>query len=220
MLGVALLSAVCSGPNTPTPLPQSAGPSPTPLGPYDVTLEVYEDAPEGPRPIPSAFVVVDFHRPGESFTTGVGFLTDVNGRSVFPNVAHGTTVKIRSDKNGFHQPCSVGETVVSASTLRLELVRNGSRPRVPTSPVLSGMVYMTSPKGREPAVDLGIGYMANCTGLVEMYGRTDDQGRYLFCRVPPGPGCIYMFWGSEGEFEKRVPVNISGDLAVDIDVDK
>ena len=189
-------------------------------GPYDVTLEVFEDAPEGTRPVASARGIFHFHRPGESFTTGDGFVTDEDGRRVFPHVPHGTVVKIRADKSGFYQPCTVGETVVSASTLRLELVRSGSRPRAPASPVLSGMVYRTTPQGREPVVNLAIGYIAGCGGLIVPYGRTDDQGRYLFCRVPPGPGCVYMFWGFESEFEKRVPVNVSGDLQLDIDFEK
>lgn len=221
LIGIGLLTAVCSGPGmtTPTP-PGGGGGTPPPSGLYDLTLEVYEDAPEGQRPVPAARGHLDYQRPGENFGTGDGFVTDDNGRYVFPHVLHGTTLRIRADKSGFYQPCCVGATVTAESTLRLELVRRGTWPRVLTSPVLSGMVYTETPQGRQPVVDLAIGYLTACTGLVQVYGRTDDQGRYVFCRLPPGPGCVYMFWGEESEFEKRVPVNITGDRILDIDFGK
>ena len=221
LVGAGLLTAACSSPSTPTPTtPPGGGGSPT-GGLYDVTLEVFEDAPPGFRPIAGARGTIDFRRPGDNFSTGNGFQTDDDGRYVFPHMAHGTAVKIRADQGGYYQPCAVGASITSASTLRLELVKAGSQPRILASPVLSGMVYTNGPLGREPVADLAIGYMSGCRGLVEVYGRTDEQGRYLFCRLPPGPGCLLMYWGWDSEFEKQVPLNIgSGDLVVDVDLSK
>lgn len=220
---LTLLVAVCGPPASPTPAPgPGGGGTPAPNNSlYDLTLEVFEDTADGPRPVPAVRGIFEYQRPGDNYNTGDGFVTDENGRRVFPHVLHGTTVKFRADKSFFYQPCCVGATVTAESTLRLELVRSGTFPRTPASPVLSGMVYTSTPQGRQPVVDLAIGYLSSCTGLVQVYGRTDDQGRYLFCRLPPGPGCVYMFWGFESEFEKRVPVNITSvDLVLDIDFGK
>ncbi|HSC27175.1 MAG TPA: hypothetical protein VLD67_07875 [Vicinamibacterales bacterium] len=208
---LAVLAAACSTPNTPTPAPDGTGL-------YDVTLEVFEQTPAGPQPVPSPRGMFYFHRPGDSYSTGNGFVAGEDGRHVFPHIPHGTEVKVRADKSSYHQPCSVGSRVVGNSTLRLELVRPGSQPGVWVSPILSGMVYRTTPQGREPVIGQAIGYIANCRGLVEAYGRTDGNGRYAFCRLPRGPGCVDTYWGFESEFGKQVLVNITGDLVVDIDI--
>jgi hypothetical protein len=222
-IGVAaLLATVCSPPAQPTPQPNPGGtvpPTPT-VELHDLTLEVFEDTREGPRPVADVRGVFWFHRPGDSYSTGDGFTTDADGRKVFPHLPHGTEVRIRADKGYFYQLCCVGATVTAATTLRLELVNRGSRPSVLTSPVLSGMVYTETPQGRQPVVDVAIGYQRGCAGLIEVYARTDEQGRYLFCRLPPGPGCVFMYWGEDSEFQKKVPVTISGDLVLDIDFGK
>ena len=185
---------------------------------HDLTLVVVEGTPGGLRPVPFPVGMFSYHRPGESYGTGDSFVGDADGRKVFPHVLHGTDVRFLGFRSGYTQPCFVGGRVVAESTMQLELVTRGSRPRVLDSPTLSGTVYNNTPDGRAPVPDLQIQFMGGAHGLTLVHGWTDSAGRYEFCRLPRGPGKLVMRWGFDSEFGKEVHLNITGDQVADVEI--
>jgi hypothetical protein len=218
-MALAALQASCGTTSPAAPTTVTIEPPPGPAL-HDVTLVVVEDTPGGLRPVPFPGGVFNYHRPGENYGTGDSFVGDADGRKVFPHVLHGTDVRILGIRSGYTQPCFVGGQVVAESTMQLELVKRGSRPRVLESPTLSVTVYNNTPHGRAPVPDLQIQFAGGARGLTAGYGWTDSDGRYEFCRLPRGPGKIVMYWGFDSEFSKEVGLNITGDQVVDIEIVK
>jgi hypothetical protein len=83
-------------------------------------------------------------------------------------------------------------------------------------------VYLRHPQGKIPLANVQIAYQAGCSGQFQVSVRTDSAGRYYFCRLPKGPGCIWVFLPTEDfdTVDRVFAVTISGDHTLDLDVDR
>ena len=185
-----------------------------------MVASVVEASPQGLIPVAGAMINFNYRRPGETFSTGGSVFADSNGRYELPHVLFGTYLQLRADKGARSQPCASYATVVGNMTLTVELVSKGSPPSQAASPIVSGMVYENTPQGRRPIEGYAIGYQSNCRGLVQVYGWTDTGGRYSFCNLPRGDGCVIVFvptpdWDT---VDRVVPINVQGDHVVDIEI--
>ncbi len=148
--------------------------------------------------------------------------TDANGRFVFDDVPHGAAVRLRADGVGGevlgprYQVCASATVITADTALDIELVPHGELATRRASPFLSGTVYADRPGSRTPAAGADVYYIAGCRGLVTAYTRTDQDGRYEFCAVPPGLGCLGAWVSWEGYGEARVAV--AGDTVGDVEV--
>jgi hypothetical protein len=187
-----------------------------------VSGTVFEIVAQRPVPIQSR-VSFEYRKPNESFSTG-GMVSADDGSFVLEHVSSGTALTLRaaaSIGSWREQPCGVNTLVRSDTRLDIELVQTGTTGVTTGSPVLSGLVYEMTPAGRRPIADADVAYVSGCSGLAEVYARTDGQGRYSFCRLPSGPGCVIAGlerYGGRWFAERQIGTNIQGDAVLDIEL--
>ena len=170
----------------------------------------------------SSQVWFEYHQPGDSFWTG-GSRSASDGRFSFEHVVPGTVLKLSARAHGDwrNQPCAVNAVVNGDLSLDLELVRPGSTGITAGAHRLGGVVYEMSASGRQPIADADVAFVSDCSGLQDVYARTDGSGRYAFCRVPAGSGCLSAGlerFGSRWFTARRVPVQIQGDVVLDVEL--
>jgi hypothetical protein len=211
---VLLIVAACSD--------SPDGPTPPDDGLHTLSGQVFEQSPQGRIPL-DGFVYFDSVRPGDSFTTG-GNVTTTAGRYLFEHVPTGTSIRLRAQAlhvGWRNQPCAAQTVVQSDMVLDIEVVRPGAAGVTSGSPIVTGVVYQTTPGGRVPIPDADVSFTQGCRGLRTPYTRTDGAGRFAFCRVPTGGGCLVAGverYGTQWFDERQVPVNVSGDVARDIEL--
>lgn len=211
-----VVGAACGG--------ESPGPvSPGGTGPnlHTVSGTVFEQTAQGRADL-SSQVWFEYHQPGDSFWTG-GSRSASDGRFSFEHVVPGTVLKLSARAHGDwrNQPCAVNAVVNGDLSLDLELVRPGSIGITAGAHRVGGVVYEMSASGRQPIADADVAFVSDCSGLQDVYARTDGSGRYAFCRVPAGSGCLSAGlerFGSRWFTARRVPVQIQGDVVVDVEL--
>jgi len=98
----------------------------------------------------------------------------------------------------------------------IEVVRLGFNDFRYDSPTLSGMVYETTADGRRPLPHTRVLYSMNDWNGFDVYTDTDADGRYIFCRIPRGPGRLGAGDCDDAVF--TLPVDVKGDTVVDVDL--
>jgi hypothetical protein len=168
---------------------------------------VFESSEQGRRPIPGAKVtVVDSIEGPYGFLGFIELTTDANGRfALAPRMFSGRTVILTAVQPGsayvgqldLFQTRAVHSTVpaVDADTtveVEIELVPRGVQPRTLDSPVLSGVIFESTAEGPRPVADRVVYYtsMSIITDSIDVYGRTDAEGRYRFWNIPVGAGYL------------------------------
>ena len=219
---VAIVVAGCTG--TPPTTPSLSGTPPVNTSSPDAALQgtVFETTPEGRRPVPGAYLNVLSHGPEGGY--GVAAYADAEGRYTVGTLRNGATVLVHAmgglDGAGFHrhQPC-VARAVVDGDTV-LDVEFNHTDVRgTGGSPTVSGVVFETTPTGRQPVRDRQVYYYA--PNILAAHTITDDNGRYEFCKVPIGAGKVFVTdptdWDLGGPAAERI-VNVFGDIVVDLEI--
>jgi len=89
------------------------------------------------------------------------------------------------------------------------------------SPTVSGVVFETTPTGRQPVRDRQVLYYA--PNILAAHTITDANGRYEFCKVPVGVGKVFVTdpydWDFGGPAAERT-VTVLGDVVVDLEISK
>ena len=205
--------------------PTSPNGTPTSSGPAVVHGTVFETTPEGGRrPLAGAYLNALTNGPegGYGFTT----YSDAEGRYTFADLHRATTVLVHAmgglDNVGFfrHQPC-VAKAAINGDTLLDVEFNHKSMPGSGGPPIVSGVVFHTTPAGRQPIQNRQVNYFA--PSLLAAYTLTDVNGRFEFCKVPLGMGKIVVTdpqaWELGGPAAERT-VNVQGDMAVDLEITK
>ena len=201
-------------PFAPTPAPSA----PTPPGGFSLSGVVIEDTSAGSRAVPGGRVL--FWMDSRS---GGHVEVDTSGRYTISGLTAGRFVRVTwigfsAEIGGLrlHQPCPANATIAGGTELDIEVVRLGSREFTYGSPTLSGVVFETTPQGRQPLGNTGVMYSLNTCDGFDAYTQTDADGRYQFCRIPQGVGRIRAGDCNDDGFV--LPVEVKGDTVVDIDL--
>jgi hypothetical protein len=193
-----------------------------------VVLEVTQ---QGRRPIPGAKVIgVDLDQGPYGYLPWYELTTDVNGQFTLAPAISGRVVKLTAyEEPGFgplfnqgdlFQVRAVHPTVGAGATVEIELVRLGVEPRTADRPILSGVVFESTAKGRRPAAHMAVLYSSNSHDGADVYTRTDAEGRYRFWNLPVGagyllPACTRATTLPPTFRAVTFPVDILGDTVLD-----
>jgi hypothetical protein len=143
---------------------------------------------------------------------------DGNGHYQLNNVPNGRVV-LQGMGNGGNQPCAAIATVNGANAVtNIELVASGGVRATTTSDAstLSGVVYRTTPAGRQPLPGVLVEYEASMD-LLTATTVTDQQGRYALCRLPSSGFSSDVYFMLNGVMIDRL-VTISGDQVLDMEM--
>jgi hypothetical protein len=183
---------------------------------------VFETTAEGRRPVPGAYLNVLGHGGGDGY--GFSAYADAEGRYTVGSVPNDSTVLVHAmgglDGAGAHrhQPCVAtavvqGDTVLDVEYNRKDVRGSGG------SPTVSGVVFETTPAGRQPVRDRQVLYYS--PNILAAHTITDANGRYEFCKVPVGAGKVFVTdpldWDFGGPAAERT-VNVFGDVVVDLEI--
>ena len=209
--------------------PTSPSPSGTPAvdtSSPGTTLQgtVFETTPDGRRPVPGAYLNVLSHHEGSGY--GMTTYADAEGRYTVGPLRNGSTVLVHAmggvDGAGFqrHQPCVAAAVVNGDTVLDVEFNHKDVRGSG-GSPTVSGVVFETTPTGRQPVRDRQVLYYA--PNILAAHTITDANGRYEFCKVPVGVGKVFVTdpydWDFGGPAAERT-VTVLGDVVVDLEISK
>lgn len=222
MFAIAVAGCTETPPTTPsppgTPAVDTSGSVPTLQG------TVFETTPEGRRPVPGAYLNVLGHHGGSGY--GITVYADAEGRYTVGTLPKGSTVLVHAmgglDRAGFHrhQPCVATAVVKGATVVDVEFNHKDVRGSG-GSPTVSGVVFETTPTGRQPVRDRQVLYYA--PNMLAAHTITDANGRYEFCKVPVGDGKVFVTdpsdWDLGGPAAERI-VSVLGDVVVDLEVSR
>jgi len=165
-------------------------------------------------------IVSSWDQTGESGRHGAQSASDAEGwyRLVAPA---GVFAVLFADKPGYVQPCVAAATVAADTTLDIQLVPEaaaaaGMPPGLKvTSPIVSGVVFESTPQGRKPVAG------ARITGewipdLVMVNTMTDAEGRYMLCAIPQRS--IWITATKAGGIIAEGAVMVAGDAVLDLEV--
>jgi len=221
---------VATAANVPMNGPGST-PFPIPPGAYTLSGLVF-DAYTGPVANVGINVWVELpNGAGVSwwYATGHGFYTDAAGRYEVPGLPADTRVKLWVGgglRKGYLQPCAVTVDMTRDAARDIEVVREETlqsfappRPITAREPTLTGTVYEITSTGREPVA--GMYFEADGSsglGNVLANTRTDLNGRYFLCDLPPG--IDLMVWKDGGHLLKEIyPVGGPPSTTLDFEID-
>ena len=179
LLAVSLLAWLAGCNNSMPTSPANPSPS-TPLS-YVVSGVVSETVDGVSRPLAGRTVHLWISQPGTGWAQSS--TTDQNGRYT------AQVPRARVFVSGWHppdqeQPCLASAVVDKDTTIDLQFVPAGRSltPPPAASPMITGLVYETTPQGRNPLRDVYVGLDASIDVPVALT-QTDDAGRFFLCRV-------------------------------------
>jgi hypothetical protein len=220
---ILVLAAACggsdSGSSAPA-LPSSVPPptiTPTPLPDgFRLSGTVVESTSQGSRPTPGGGV---FFWIGSRFGGRVAVGPD--GRFEITELMRAPIIRLTwtpgPELVGLHQPCPISVAMPAADVERnIEVVRFGDGGYRFESPTVSGRVYETTASGPRPLPHTRVLYSLDASAGYDAYSETDDEGRYVLCRIPRGSGRLgagdcndAVFW---------LPIDVNGDKVIDVDL--
>jgi hypothetical protein len=204
--------AACNNSMPPSP----TSPSPSVPQSYVVSGIVYLTVDEISRPIADRLVWIWVEPPDRNGGRGQTSATDLNGRYTAQVPARSRAFVWASTSSFDQQPCIVSATVDKDTTLDVQVFLHGNFPKPPSAagPLITGFVYQTTPQGRSPVranIQLGLS-MDNYVA----WARTDEGGRFLFCRVNTPVVMEAAGLGVSGSFSQPIPG--TGDMFVEIEL--
>ena len=223
LLLAALMGCTQSPPTSPSPGGGSGsepGPGPASAAP-GVSGTVFETTAGGRRPLGGAYLLVMVRLGGT--INGTTMNADAEGRYSIPQrlvVNGGTAIVYAAGGAGRHQPC-VASAAISGETV-LDVEYNPKEvPGTMGSPTVSGVVFRSTPEGRQPLVDHRVMYYA--ANLLAAQTVTDGAGHYRFCSVPQGAGSVFV--PDPFDFDLGGPlierdVQVLGDVVLDLEIVK
>jgi len=219
-----ILVAGCTEAPPTAPLPAGTPPVDTSSPVHTLQGTVFETTPEGRRPVPGAYLNVLSHARGSGY--GITAYADGEGRYTVSTLPNGSTVLVHAmggvDGAGFqrHQPCVATAVVKGNTVLDVEFNHKDVRGSG-GSPTVSGVVFETTPTGRQPVRERQVLYYA--PNILAAHTITDANGRYEFCKVPVGVGKVFVTdpydWDLGGPAAERV-VDVFDDVVVDLEISK
>jgi hypothetical protein len=210
-----MLAGACSNPTPPSAVPVPAGPqtpAPQPVVPFPpghlpfqtppaiwtVSGLIVDETTSGPRPVADAFVNIWMEVNGGANGYHAGHpRTDSAGHFSLSGVPVGTAL-IFAAGSGYRQPCAAVFDVNGDTTHNVFLVSDPSLVGstlpggMDTLPILTGVVYESTPNGRVPVEGASIEVEA-IMDLVTATTLSDADGRYQVCGLP---GATKGFWPS------------------------
>ncbi len=179
---------------------------------------IFEVLPDGTRRPTSARTVdveVDVGNPSDP-QHGGSAPVGADGRYRVSGVPDGRFVKISSvdttPANLRYRFCATNTITRGDTELDIALFLPGAA--VPT-PTLSGQVSAAIDGKQVPVAGADIYFRSRANGP-DVHERTDSDGRYSLCGIPPIPGVLYMICGNDADAYRR-SVDIQVDTVIDID---
>ena len=175
--------------SVPTP-PPSPFPSPT-SGPNILEGEVF-DAQTGPIGNADINLWVQQERFGYSYWWANGRLTsNAAGHFVAANIPD-SQITILAVRDGYVQPCAVTVDLRGNRALDVEMISTASleasnppRPRMILGRSLAGVIFETTPAGRQPIAGAGL-WVENASEVGLASTRSDLRGGFFLCNLPMG----------------------------------
>lgn len=158
---------------------------PPPNGSASISGVVYERTADGVRPLANASTYA-YAYSGLNYFAG-GATADGGGRFTIRNLPY-AEIKLTAGAAGFDQPCARVVNLRTPSDMAsIELVsRLHPMPELATDPpVVKGVVYETTPQGRQPIPDAWV-YLDQWSDDLSATTTTNEKGEYAICRVPTG----------------------------------
>lgn len=147
-----------------------------------------------------------------------------DGLGQFVANVRGSDITILAHKTGFVQPCAVKLSVSDHRAVRLEMIPVSSldsldpvRPQLSTEPTLTGVIYETTPDGRQPIAGADL-WAEHLLEVAQATTRSDRGGGYFLCNLGPA---TYLYVGKPG-FETRYlgPIDASQSRVLDIELER
>jgi hypothetical protein len=157
--------------------------SPPSNGRGEISGIVYERTADGIRPLAYARTWA-YAYSGLNYFAG-GATADSFGRFTISNLPF-AEIKLTAGADGFDQPCArVVNLRAPFDTTSIELVsRLHPMPELATDPpVVKGVVYETTPQGRQPIPGAWV-YLDQFDDALSATTTTNEKGEYAICRVP------------------------------------
>ena len=200
----------------PTPLPTTTTSRPT-SGPNKVDGDIFSFA-TGQIDNAAIDLWVDVGRVGStwwgySWWWANGPLrSDGIGHFVAGNLP-ASRITILGFKSGFVQPCAVRHDVPSNIAVRIEMIPvstletfNPPRPQLSSEPSLTGVIFETTPAGRQPVDGVEL-QVEEVMGALSASTRSNRGGGFFLCNLGGG---AYIFLSKSGFEEKWVgPFDVS-----------
>lgn len=195
---------------------------PSPPSLATLTGTVFETTPDGRRPVPGAYLNA-LGGGGDSISA----YADADGRYAFTNKEIGALVLVQAVsvpgvRVPRHQPCVESVVMQRDSVVDVEFNLAGVR-GTGGPPFVSGTVFQTTATGREPVPMRMVLYYVkpSSASYLATFTYTDAAGRYEFCKVPLGPGWVWIQdptnWDGIPAAVKDVSVP-GGEVLLDIDI--
>lgn len=192
-------------------------------------------APSAPTPVPTGFRVsgrvFEATASGSSVAGGgIRFWlddsfgghveVDANGRYAVTGVAAGRLLRLAWTSSGatkgIYQLSPVNVRVEGDSERDIEVARVALGTFACGSPRLSGIVFEVTDRGRKPLADTRVVYTIPGRAGFDVDTRTDAQGKYTLCQLPPGVGRLGA--GDCNDAVLPQPVDVKGDTSFDVDL--
>jgi hypothetical protein len=201
-------------------IPSSCPPFPT-GGNASISGVVNERTPEGIRPLANATAFAWVELSDHGYSAG-GVRTDSDGRFTIRNLPF-AQILLQGGSAGFTQPCARVVNLGSLSdTATIELVAQ-NRPILETAtepPVVKGVVYETTPQGRQPVGGALIMVdQLGGDGLVSATTTTNEKGEYAVCRVPTTIGSPWIFALKDGYSTTGQAISFGNQSELTLDIE-
>jgi hypothetical protein len=225
-----VLGIACGGSQTVVPT------APTPPANDRVTRSisgfVRETTPQGAKPVGgvTVFAWVELGAPGAGSLSGIagystlaGETTDSSGHYILANVPDGAAVTLQLSKAGYVQQCAAPTVEVRAdATLDLQLVAranisadpSGVAPVDRTPRVVSGVVFESTPSGRQPIAGAFV-YFEPLLDFPAATTTTDANGRFFLCGIS---NTQYASFGASAGVNRVAYVPLTGSDVVEIEL--
>lgn len=195
-----ICGVACDGrPTAPSPLstpppppPAPTFPPPAPLAEVSGTVWIHDAT--GVRPHAGARVS-GWSETARGSGPGGSAVADAEGRYLF-RIPVGSRLRVFSDYS-FYQPCAVTVDVTGDATRDVHAVSDTRQlgahlppPLLSEPQILSGVVFETTPGGRQPVSDVHVMYDGSGSGgdMVTASTVTDSEGRYVLCGLSSDRG--------------------------------
>jgi hypothetical protein len=201
-------------------IPSSCPPFPT-GGNGSISGVVNERTPEGVRPLANAKVFGWVQLIDHGYATG-GVSSLGNGTFTLNRIPN-AQILLQAWSEGFNQPCGkVVNLSTPVDTATIELVA-ANRPILEAAtdpPVVKGVVYETTPQGRQPVPRALIMVdQLGGDGLVSATTTTNEKGEYAVCRVPTTIGSPWIFALKDGYSTTGQEISFGNQSVLTLDIE-
>jgi hypothetical protein len=162
--------------------------------------------------------------PGDFPIMWFNIWVDDLGHFVAPHLPD-SLIHVTAAAGGHVQPCVVRTRVPTDDAVRVEMIPRSSldtfdapRPLLSVEPTLSGMIYETTPSGRQPVSGASIDVNLFMWDNVIAYTMSDRGGEYFLCNL--GPRSDIRVWKRGYSQKLLVQLDTSQSQILDIELER